>query len=322
VRTRSLYRTILLAVPALGLALDLVPAARAEGRRARLESLKAINERWEGADCALRVPFEFKKKKPEDGWYESRFLIAQGQVEGIKSLSFRLKLRDLRPLAPRLASGHLVAGTLFHCDGWKFRDEEGYDHAYLALRTVLGDVEGELWLWAGANHPELKQVERIEQYLRLSVIEVRAASETLQRVSSPSARPLATAVSPTPSPSMPAAVPKGDAEAVFKPRVRVLAVAVDPPQIAAGARVDLVVHYAVEGLPPGAAFEVTETRRLVREEIELAETSEPVARANGTYTSNQSAPIPAGAPRGVYRFEVALRLAGVEASGAALFEVR
>lgn len=296
-------------------------SATAESRRDRLETLRAINERWEGAECALRVPFEFKKKQPDGGWYESTFYLAQRQVEGIKLLQFRLKLRDLRPLADRMAARHLVAGTRFRCEGWKFRDADGYDHAFLALRSVLGDVEGELWLWAGSSHPELKQVERIEQYLRLSVLEVRAPSETLQRVAvAPARAPAATA--PAAAPSSPAPGSGASAEPVFRPRVEVLAVAVDPPQVAPGGRIDLVVHYTVDGLPPGASFEVVEQRRLLREATSLVETDEPVARANGSFTSRQQAPVPAEAPRGVYRLEVVLRLAGAEATGSALFEVR
>ena len=318
--TRALYRTILLAVPALGLALDLVPAARAEGRRARLESLQAINERWEGADCALRVPFEFKKKNPEDGWYESvPYLAMDGEAEGIHNLRFRLKLRELAPLEGKMASRHLVAGTLFRCDGWKFRDEDSYDHAYLALRSVLGDVEGELWLWTGSGHPELKLVDEVERYMRLAIFDVRARRESLQAVAPSSSAPAAPVLAFGPAR---AAAPGPGTGVAYKPSLRVLAVAVDPPQVAAGGRVELVVHYAVEGLPPGAAFEVSETRQLSREGASLAETTETLARANGSFTSSQSAPIPPDAPRGVYRLEVAVRLAGVEATGAALFEVR
>ena len=314
---------VLAAFLAGALQIGLAGPATAESRRDRLETLRSINERWEGAECALRVPFEFKKKRPDDGWYESTFYAAQRQVEGIKLLQFRLKLRDLRPLADRMAARHLVAGTRFRCEGWKFRDADGYDHAFLSLRSVLGDVEGELWLWAGSSHPELKQVERIEQYLRLSILEVRAASETLQRVAVAPARPAAL---PAPAisaePFAPTSAASATATAVFRPRVEILAVAVDPPQVAPGTRVDLVVHYSVDGLPPGASFEVVETRTLLRGQASLTETAEPVARTNGTYTSSQQAPVPADAPRGVYRLEVVLRLAGAEAAGAALFEVR
>jgi hypothetical protein len=109
---------------------------------------------------------------------------------------------------------------------------------------------------------------------------------------------------------------------VFRPSIEILAVAVDPPQVRPGGRVDLVVHYRVDGLPTGASFEMVETRRLLRSEAALTETAEPVARANGSYTSSQQAPVPAEAPPGVYRLEVVLRLAGAEAEGAALFEVR
>jgi hypothetical protein len=327
---RGFRKSLVLTVVAVcaGASVPAVPSA-AESRRDRLESLRAINERWEGAQCTLRMPIEFRKKKPDDGWYESVPYVATRQVEKIKHLAFRLKLRDLRPLAGQMASRHLVAGTTFRCEGWKFRQENDYDHAYLALRSAGGDVEAELWLWAGTSHPELKQVEVIEQYLRLEIFDVRAPGEKLQRVASPAAPPssapfVVSAASPTSAapPSAPSS-PRADASAtgVYRPRLTVLAVAVDPPQVARGGRVELVVHYSVEGLPSGAAFEVTETRRLLRGEAALVESDEPVARANGSYTSSQQAPVPSDAPAGVYRLEVVLRLAGVEASGAALFEV-
>jgi hypothetical protein len=307
---------------ACALLLGLALAAQAESRRDRLETLRAINQRWEGAECSLRMPIHFKSKKPDEGWYESTFYSAERQLEKIKHFTFRLKLRDLRPLEQQMAAGHLVAGTRFRCDGWKFRDQDGYDNAYLALRSIEGDVDGELWLWAGMSHPELKQVEVIEQYFRLTLFEVRAPQETLQRVAAAPARaaesaPAAAAASPEPTSASGAST-----GAVFRPRVEILAVAVDPPQVRPGSRVELVVHYTVDGLPPGASFEVVETRRLLRGEATLTATDAPVARGNGSYTSSQQAPVPADAPRGVYRLEVVLRLAGVEATGAALFEVR
>lgn len=274
-----------------------------------------MNERWAGADCTLRMPLEFKKKKPDNGWYESRFYTTD-QAMKIKRLTFRLKLRALEPLRAQMASRHLVAGTRFRCGGWRFRDDNGKDNAYLELRTVAGDVEGEMIFWAGSSHPELKQLESVEQYARLNLFEVRAAEERLASVSLPPATAPPAAEPLAQQPARPS--PQG----VYEPRLELLGVSVEPATVTAGSSIELVAHYSVAGLPPGAAFQAIETRRLLQGERELTSSSEEVARRNGSFHSSREAPIPSSAEPGIYRVEIVVGIAGHEQSGSALFEVR
>jgi len=292
-----------------------VPAGASKKLDRRRALHRTINERWEGAECVLRMPLEFKKRKPDDGWYESRRYVT-GEAIKIENLTFRLKLRSLDPLRSQMASGHLVAGTRFQCEGWRFRDDNGRDNAYLALRTATGEVEGEMHFWAGSNHPELKQLESVEQYVRLNVLDVRAADERLTTVAA--AAPALEA-----SPARPAAATSTAASAaVYDARLELLGVSVQPSTVRAGESISLVAHYAVAGLPPDAAFQTIETRRLTLGERELVATREEIARANGAFYSSRDAAIPANATPGIYRLEIVVELAGQEAAGSALFEVQ
>lgn len=311
---RSRSRALAAVVSLLALALPVAAPAGASKKMDRRRALhEEINDRWEGADCTLRLPLEFKKKKPDHGWYESRFYVTDKAMK-IKRLTFRLKLRSLEPLRAQMASRHLVAGTRFRCEGWFFRDDNGKDNAYLALRTVTGDVEGEMFFWAGSNHPELKQLESVEQYVRLEVFDVRAAEERLASVPLQAAPPAAG--------SFAAQRTAPAAGGVYAPRLELLGVSVEPAAVRAGGSIELVAHYSVAGLPPGAAFQAVETRRLLQGERELASSSEEVARGNGGFHSSREAPIPASAEPGIYRVEIVVELAGQEAAGTALFEVQ
>jgi hypothetical protein len=298
----------------------------AEGKKARRAKLDDINARWSGAEVTLKHPWKFKGKK-NDGWYVSGVYMTSS-ARTFKSLTYRLRVREIEPLRNNIASGFLLAGTRFVAQGFEFRDENDEQGVYLDLRTANGDVPAEIVFFGRAGKPDLQAVEPIEQFLRLEVLDVRPPRERLVATTGSSgrtARPAGAApftLAPPPV-AAPAPQPAPAEPAVFRPQLEILAVSVQPVSVAPGGSLQLIASYTVGGLPPGAAFEVLERRTLLAGESRLTTDEAPVPRSNGTFTSTQSARIPPAARPGVYRLDVELRIPGAEpVQASALFEVR
>ena len=328
IRRSSSRRALLCLGAALALGASVAAPALAEGKKARRAKLEQINERWVGAEVRLKHAWKFKGKK-NDGWYVGG-VYRTNDARTFKLLSYRLRVRDIEPLRLSIASDHLIPGTLFISEGFKFREAKDEQGVYLALRTVRGDVPAEIVFFGQAGKPDLKGVEPIEQFLRMEVLSVKPPQERLVAAADAPAPvrgrgPFGLAPpAPTSAPaSAPAASSPASDPAVFRPAVEILAVSVDPVQVRAGDTIDLIASYTVEGLPAGAAFEVVERRTLLAGERALTTDETPVPRTNGTYTSSQSARIPEAAGPGVYRLDVEVTLPGVDpVEASALFEVR
>lgn len=322
------------------------PAA-AESRRERIAALEQLNERWTGAKCQLRKNWRIRKRSDE-GWHKSGFL--ETSSDEFKRILLRLRVRDRAALSKRMRGDDLLAGTVFECLGFRFREEKELDNLYLAMRSWNEGVDAEILVWVGAwmAKPDLKALPAIERFLRLHILDITPRSEQLTSTrpssssSSLSAEERARAAAffagegpatpprpsgPSGSPAPAAPVANGSSataggDVTYRPAVEILAVSVQPPQVGAGERVELVVNYTVSGLPPGTRFAVTETRSLSYGERALTSSSADTSRGNGTYTSSLEAPIPAAAEAGIYRLTVDVGLPGAEpASGSALFEV-
>jgi hypothetical protein len=109
---------------------------------------------------------------------------------------------------------------------------------------------------------------------------------------------------------------------LYRPALRVVAVACQPARVLAGEEVELVLTYSVEGIPPGASFEVAERREILSGETVIATFDKPMSRLADTYTSVQRVSIPGGAKAGLYTVRGTVAMAGISASGTALLEVR
>lgn len=110
-------------------------------------------------------------------------------------------------------------------------------------------------------------------------------------------------------------------QASAPPALTVLAVSVQPAQVARGGQADLVVNYSVTD-PAGGAAAVEERRALVKDGATIVQMSDTLTRAAGAHTSARPVRVPSDAAPGIYTFKVVLVTAGVQAEGTALFEVR
>jgi hypothetical protein len=288
-------------------------ASFAGDERAAQAALEEINHRWEGAVCELRVPIAFKKGKDRDGWSKSGWIVPQesGSKEGENTL--RVFVSDQSAIARHLDGTTLRPGTRLVSEGWAFEDFKNAGGLFLTLRFEDVPVKTQ-WRFTRMGSMSAKSsmsVDRIgyvERYMRFEACALSPKDEKLEVVEA--------ATTATPSQLPPAPAP-----AVAHPSVRVVAVATQPPQVPRGAEVLLVITYEVQGLPPGTAFDATETRDLVQGSEVLASFEESIPRATGMYTSELPVRVPESLALGYYSLRASIKLAGESAQGEALFQV-
>jgi hypothetical protein len=277
--------------------------------------LAEANARWSGARCRIRYDIEIKEGRDREGWSRSRIMLFA--PAGEKPFNVIFEVSDRAALAAVLRDGRVPAATDFIGEGWRLAEPEKGRGLYLELRFAAAPAVHARWWFIGRGHVSADSfpVERLDQVERYMRIEAFAIASADQRFPTAPPSPAAPAAS-TPSPAAPAG------PVTFAPTVRVVAVAAQPPSVSAGSEVDLILTYVVAGLPPGSQFEVVERREIVLDGQVLGSFDQRQSRAADTYTTSQRVRIPVGASPGLYSVRGAVKLAGIEANGSGLLEVK
>ncbi len=296
----------------VGLALTLGGCLPRAARAAEAEALAELTRRWTGATCVLRLALPIKQEKDPQGWSHSpNFMVA---LEGEKPFHLRLRISDLAALRARVRADEVPPGTVLLVEGWRAERWGAFGGYVVDLRFRDLPLQGRFEFLAGRGFSlKPERLVDLERYLRIEACQVSFPAEALP------ARPASAAAPTARATGAPAAAP-GPAPA-YVPALRILAAAVQPARVRPGEEVALVVNYLLEGLPPGAGFEVHEERELLSGERHLTTLEDRVTRAAGTYTSSQRIRVPADLAPGVYRLRARVRVAGLAAEGEALFEV-
>lgn len=291
-----------------------------EKHRSTLADLERANQRWKGARCRIRYDLKIKRGKNDEGW--SRSPIMWYQERGEEPFHLIFEVSDRARLAAVMAGDFVPVGTEFVVEGWHLVRPGEQRGLALDMRFAAAPEVVARWWFKDeqAFSPEtfpLQRLEQVERYMRIQAVALAAADERLAAV--PAAGSAESAASK--SGAAPAPAPSPSPSGAFKPFVKLLAAAVQPAQIAPGGEIDLVLSYEIGGVPPGAAFEVFERREILTGETSIARFEQPLARGAGTYTSSQRIRLPPQAARGLYTLRASIDLAGVSASGKALFAV-
>jgi 2-oxoglutarate dehydrogenase E2 component (dihydrolipoamide succinyltransferase) len=143
----------------------------------------------------------------------------------------------------------------------------------------------------------------------------------LSQPTTPPPAPAPVAPQPAPAVPQPAAQPAPAVPAAAA-TIKVLAVSVRPPQIAAGGQVQLVINYEVGGLAAGATLDLTEERQLVLGNAVITTLTDSVARTAGPYTSSKPVTVPATATKGLYTLRARVFAGSVTSAGTAVFQVQ
>jgi hypothetical protein len=281
-------------------------------------TLELLNKTWIGADCVIRIPVQIRKKRDRDGWSESAWFIKQTAGGKEDHFAFRFRVSDRDRIQNLMDGDTLRPGTRFVAEGWGFRWPDRTKGLYLQLRFRDVPVEAR-WLFttksmSTKSKVSASQLRNIERYMRLQAFQVHSAEDLLVEVP-------AAPVRATPVPAVSDVEPPPPAPEVFKPELRLLVAAVQPARATSGELVQLLLTYEIGGLPAGALFEVTETRRLMSGETQVASFANRVARGSGSFTSELPVRLPANLSPGLYSLEAEVELAGVTASGSAFFLV-
>lgn len=295
-------------------------AAAREAYGSTAADLARANQRWKGARCRIRYDLEIKKDRNSEGWSRSRFMLLN--EPGEKPFALLFEVSDRAALGAVLRGDSVPVGTEFVVEGWHLVRPDQERGLALDMRFAdAPDVVARWWFVAQGNTtPEkfpLARLEQVERYMRIQAVALAAADERLV-AAAPAAAATAAAASATAA--APAAGSPGPA--AFKPALRLIAVAAQPAEVAAGDEIELVLTFEVGGLPPGAPFEVVERREIRSGEATVASFEQALARAAGTYTSSQRVRLPPAAAPGLYTLRARLTLAGTTAEGSALFGVR
>jgi len=301
------------------------------------------NQKWREARCTLRIELPLKKGTNREGWSRSPlFTVGLAQIQtafGVRKTSttakgermfyYALEVSDRDALAPILAGESIPPGTRFIAEGWSLARPEKQEGVYLQLRfEALPQVKARLRFLPpgkfGSTRVDvsfvtfdffpLSQFETVERYSRIEAFQLQAADEQLT-VPAPTQLPIR-AQEGAPVARTPSAEP-----APFKPAVRLLAVSCQPAQLRAGDEVEIVLNYAVEGIPAGASFEVVERREILRDEEALGTFEKPLGRMAGTFTSTLRVRIPETAPPALYSVRGTVTMAGSTSTATALLEV-
>jgi len=109
------------------------------------------------------------------------------------------------------------------------------------------------------------------------------------------------------------------AQPAAAPVAKVIAVSVQPAQVARGGETDLIVTYSLEG----QSAEVVEARRVLKGKEPIIALDHRFGRTVGPpVTSAVKVTVPADATPGYYTLHVTLTAGGASSEGSALFEVR
>ncbi len=226
----------------------------------------------------------------------------------------RMYFENAEALEPTFRDRVLPAGTEFIAVGWG--QDEADKSVFLEVKVAGVPVQAKLYYldsWVGKVRE--KRLGEFERWVRLDLCQiVESPDEKLVDVPGPSAssslppRPVRAPVVQPMAPTSP-------------PRLRVLAVSVEPVRVVPGGEISLVVTYSVDGVAPGATLAVTERRTIVRDGGTLTSVEQVVHRPAGVHQSRQPIRIPATLAAGIYELRAAVRAAGIAGEGSAVFEV-
>ena len=294
-------------------------------------TMETVNQRWAGKQALIRIGAFIEKGRDKLGWSYSKWAKSP-ELPGERPIEFRVGVSNRDML---LEKGYLYrkktlrAGTAFMAQGWDLSMPEKSRGLHLELKVEGLPVDAVLEL----KKDKLEDLEDAERAMRIQIFQLtglsdEAAPAALTSVTPPEASPAA-APPPDASNLMPRpvaaargiAAPESGGQTTFKPAVEILAVSVQPAQVAPGGEVNLVVQYRVDGLPQGFSYEVAEKRRILVDDAEAAAFEDALSRTVGSFTSAQAMTVPSDAPAGFYTFEAAVQLAGVQATGTAFFRV-
>ena len=291
-------------------------------------NLRTVNQRWAGSRAIIRVPAEIKKGKDKQGWSRSDWLPAP-RLPGEREVKFRIWVSDREALA---REGYLYRkksirpGTAFVAENWALSMPSKGRGLHLKLRLESVPVEARIEF---TKH-RLDELEDIERVMRIQIFQLsgpapgavsltqNAPTEASRALPAPALMPRAPA---PPPPAANSSSPAQEEPATFSPWVSIDLAGVQPANVEKGTEVRLVIHYRVEGIPPGMPFEIVEHRSLQFGETVIYQFDDSIARTAGTYSSAETVTVPADAPSGVYTFQAKVTLAGVSAEGSALFRV-
>lgn len=295
----------------------LIAGGRVASASAEAPALAQANARWRGARCRIRYDIEIKKGTNKEGWSRSPIMLSSGGNE--KPFNFLFEVSNRDALAGILRDGRVPAGTDFVAAGWNLVDPAKQRGLYLELRFANAPVTARWW-FIGRGHVSgdsfpLERLEQVERYLRIDAFALAAANDQLVAV--PADRAVGSAAG---QPA--AAAPPAAAATVYKPRLRMVAVAAQPAQLEAGSEVDLVLSYVVDGIPPGASFEVVERREIALAGTVVAAFDQALSRVADTYNSAQRVRLPALAAKGLYTVRGRVTMGGVVAEATGLLEVK
>ena len=288
-------------------------------------NMRTVNQRWAGSRAIIRVPAEIKKAKDKRGWSRSDWLPAP-RLPGEREVKFRIWVSDREALA---REGYLYRkksirpGTAFVAENWALSMPSKGRGLHLKLRLESVPVEARIEF---TKH-RLDELEDIQRVMRIQIFQLSGPAPgavSLTR-NTPSGAP---APPPTLMPRAPAPAPAAASSSrdqpeptTFSPQVSIDLAGVQPANVEKGSEVRLVIHYRVEGIPPGMPFEIVEHRSLRFGETVIYQFDDSIARTAGTYSSAETVTVPADAPSGVYTFQAKVTLAGVSSEGNALFRV-
>lgn len=319
--------------PALFVLLFAAGSLLGRGTEAVSLSLEEANRRWAGAACTLRLPIEIAGREASgragSQWRSPWGLYTVHPITGRVGcpncapgelpFSYALVVSDRAALARLMRGQAIPAGVELVVEGWR---ATAADRGFLlALRFRDAPVEAQFHFATTAQDRKKgmswDRLAQIESFLRTEILQLAAADEQLV--------PLQGAVPAAEEDSAEALAPAiaapTDLAGAYAPEVRIEAVSVNPPRFQAGAEVELIVTFTLSGLPPGAPFELTVEHEIWQEEARLASLPEKVTYRAGTHTNSRTVRSdPAQAP-GLYTLRTTVTLAGVSASGTALFAV-
>jgi hypothetical protein len=298
------------------------------------EILEAASQRWRGSVCRLRVALEITNERAGGDSSASRWYMFH--PEGDKGLHYRLRFTPRDVVRPLLVKRYLMPGTELVLGDWT-TDRAGPGTA-VAVRSRFAQVAADAqfdFLPSAGFSLDVKRVPDVERFLRVELCEVSRPAEGAPPVPA-HLRAGAPATGTTATGAAPAAATTADARASsaatgapaaagttgFRPAVSIVATSVSPARVLRGDELELVISYRIEGLPPGAAFETHERRTILAGERVLATFDDRFDRVNDTYVSTRRIRTPADLAPGMLTFRSSVRLAGLEATGEALFELR
>ena len=273
-----------------------------------------VNRRWQGAHCRTRIPLDVKKQSNKTGWSKGPWV----WIEPAKT-KYRLFVRPWSALQGLLRDGHIPVGTVLLAEGWRLEHPEADHGLVLELRFADAPVQARFEFYgAWTRLLSVEHLDEMERLMRFEILELlTAGDEQLVKVGTGATGIEGQQSQPTRPPTSGPAVTAAPA----RPEVRMIAVAVQPFQVAPGEEIALVLTFAVESAPPGLGVQVLERREILSGDTRLTVLEEKLSRGNGTFTSRQPIRVPPDLSPGLYTLRGSVRAAERESAGSALFEV-